>query len=78
MSGGGGPFPQAVLRPYKVKALRDRLVAGEALTPAELFDLVGSHEQLRAIALTKMHQLRVTKDESARLQGQLELIARAR
>jgi len=72
-------FPVIVLVPSQVKALRDRVVAGDApLTPAEILALIGSHEHLRAAALAARNKLLVVEEERARLLGQIEMIARAR
>lgn len=72
-------FPVNVLITAKVKALRDRVVAGDApLTKSELLDLIGSHEHLRAYALATRIKLGEAARERDRLQGQIEMIARAR
>lgn len=72
-------FPASVLITPQVKALRDRVIAGDApLTTVELLDLIGSHEQLRAIALATRNKLGDTEAERSRLQSLLETIARAR
>ncbi len=73
-------LPRRILATARVKQMRDALFeAGPThFTVKELLDLIGSHEQLRAIALANEHRLRATEEERARLQNQIELIARAR
>jgi hypothetical protein len=69
-------FPKPILPPVVVKAFRDRIAGGGApLTVIEFLDLVGSHEQLRAIALTRSERLRQTELERDRLQKKIEELA---
>ncbi len=70
-------LPKVVLPTLKVKALRDGIVAGQMPTTVELLDLIGSHERLRATTLAQHHRMRAAEEERTRLQGQIEMIARA-
>ncbi len=46
-------FPKQVLATTQVKSFRDRVIRrGSLLTTEELLELIGSHEHLRAIALS--------------------------
>jgi hypothetical protein len=71
-------FPKPVLITPVVKAIRDDVIADgvQCLTLQVVLDLIGSHEQLRAIALVKGERLRQTEHERARLQAQLESLTR--
>jgi hypothetical protein len=68
-------FPQQVLATAVVKAMRDLVAEGQPLTSVALLDLIGSHEQLRAIALVKSERLRQTEHERDRLQRKIEELA---
>lgn len=73
-------FPKAVLVTAEVKAIRDDVIADgpQVLTTKALLDLIGSHEQLRAIALVKSERLRQTEAERDRLQRTIEQLAAKR
>lgn len=73
-------LPRSVLITATVKKFRDGLLKSglDVFTTKDLLDLIGSHEQLRAIALSTQHRLRAVEEERARLQNQIELIARTR
>jgi len=71
-------FPKTVLITRVVKDLRDGIVDGRAPSPKELLDLIGSHEQLRALALSRGYRLRATEEERDRLQRRYEDLAMGR
>lgn len=59
------PFPSKVLPVARMQALRARVIAGEALAPADMLALLSSHENLRARVLTLGHR-------SAQLEREVE------
>lgn len=69
-------YPRTVLKTAAVKDLRERLLSGGSLTMREILDLIGSHEQLRAVMLTRSERLRQTDIERDRLQQLVEELAR--
>lgn len=62
-----------VLAPRAIKALREKVLRGEALTQHEALTLLGSHEQVRAFFLASRHRAHDLESENAAMLQSLKL-----